>query len=217
MTGIAFSIASVRTEPHAAAPTVVFRVVVEDASGRPIQAALLRCQVYIEMRRRRYSTVEGERLSEIVAEPARWNETMRPLLWATVPLVLSRCEGRAEVDLPIACSYDFEVASTKYFHALDDGEVPLTFMFSGTLFAAGPSALQVTQVPWDTEARFRLPVRTWQEALKQHFGDSTWIRLGSQSFEALDRVRRSRGLMTWDQVVDALCADSLAPDSLGRV
>jgi uncharacterized protein DUF6084 len=210
MTDIRFTIVSVRTEPHAAAPTLVFRVVVEEPSGQFIQAALLRCQVYIDMRRRRYSAAEGERLSDIVAEPARWNETMRPLLWADVPLVLSRCKGTVDVDVPIACSYDFEVASAKYFRALDDGEVPLVFMFSGTLFAAGPSALQVAQVPWDAEARFRLPVRTWQEAMGQHYGDSTWIRLCRSSFDALDRVRRVRGFVNWDQVVDALCSETAA-------
>jgi hypothetical protein len=208
---VRFTIASVRTEPHAAAPTLVFRVRVEESSGAFMQAALLRCQVYIDVRHRRYSAAEGERLNEIVAEPARWSDTMRPLLWTTVPLVLSRCQGTVDVDLPISCSYDFDVASGKYFRALDEGDVPLSFMFSGTMFAAGPSGLQVTPVSWDSEARFRLAVRTWREAMDQHFGDTTWIRLQRESFDALDRVRRHRGFVTWDQAVEALCADSRLP------
>jgi len=140
---------------------------------------------------------------------------MRPLLWATVPLVLSRCEGSVEVDLPVACTYDFEVAAAKYLRALDEGDVPLLFMFSGTIFAASPAGLQVTPVSWDAEARFRLPLGTWQEAMDQHFGDSTWIRLGRPSFDALDRLRRARGLVSWDQVVDALCAETVAQSSVG--
>jgi hypothetical protein len=136
---------------------------------------------------------------------------MRPLLWTTVPVVLSRCEGTVDLDVPISCSYDFEVASGKYFRALDDGEIPLVFMFSGTIFAAASSALQVTQVAWDTETRFRLPAHTWQEAMEQHFGDDTWIRLGRLSFEALDRTRRLRGFTNWDQLVEALCDASPAP------
>ena len=163
MTGLRFAIASARTDPHTAAPTLVFRVIVEEPSGAFIQAALLRCQVYIDVRCRKYSGPEGDRLNEVLGERTRWNDTMRPLLWATVPIVLSRCEGTVDLDVPISCSYDFEVASGKYFRALDDGEVPLVFMFSGTIFAAAPSALQVTQVPWDTETRFRLPARTWRE------------------------------------------------------
>ena len=207
MMEVRFAVASVRAEPHAAAPTLVFRIRVEEPSGALIQAALLRCQVFIDVPRRKYSAVEGERLNEIVGEPARWSDTMRPLLWMTVPLVLPRCQGTADVDLPISCSYDFEVASSKYFRALDDGEVPLLFMFSGTIFAAGQSAMQVTQLPWDSEARFRLPVRTWRDAMAQHFGDSTWLRLERQSFDALDRVRRHGGYVTWDEVVEALCAE----------
>jgi hypothetical protein len=208
MIDINFSIASVRAEPHAAAPTLVFGVAFQETAGTAIHAGLLRCQVYIEVRRRRYSPVEGERLSELVGERPRWNETMHPLLWTTVPFVLPRCEGSAQVELPVACTYDFEVASTKYFHALDGDEVPLLFMFSGTIFAAGPSGVQAAQVPWEKEARFRLPVRVWRDAMDQHFGDATWIRLSRESLDALDRVRRQRGLLTWDQLVQALCAQT---------
>ena len=211
MMEVRFTVASVHAEPHAAAPTLVFRVHVEEVSGAFIQAALLRCQVFIDVPRRKYSTVEGERLNEIVGEPARWSDTMRPLLWTTVPLVLSRCQGTVDVELPISCSYDFEVASSKYFRALDEGEVPLLFLFSGTIFAAGPSALQVAQLPWDSEARFRLPVRTWRDAMEQHFGDSTWLRLDRQSFDTLDRVRRHGGFVTWDEVIEALCAEKRVP------
>lgn len=210
MIGLRFAIASARTDPHTAAPTLVFRIIVEEPSGTFVQAALLRCQVYIDVRRRKYSGAEGDRLNEVLGERTRWNDTMRPLLWTTVPVVLSRCEGTVDLDVPISCSYDFEVASGKYFRALDDGEVPLVFMFSGTIFAAASSALQVTQVAWDTETRFRLPARTWREAMEQHFGDDTWIRLSRPGFEALDRTRRQRGFTNWDQLVEALCDGSPA-------
>ncbi len=38
------------------------------------------------------------------------------------------------VDLPVPVTYDLEIASTKYFHALTDGVVPLLLLFSGTVF-----------------------------------------------------------------------------------
>ena len=207
MTGLRLAIASARSEPHAAAPTLVFRIVVDEPAGALVQAALLQCQVYIDVRQRTYSALEGERLNEIIGERSRWNDTMRPLLWSTAPLVLSRRQGSMAVDVPISCSYDFGLASAKYFRALDDGEVPLLFMFSGTIFRAGTSALQVTQLPWDTETRFRLPVRIWREAIEQHFGGTAWLRLSRSGFDALDRVRRRRGCLTWDQLVEALCAE----------
>jgi hypothetical protein len=214
MTAVRFAIASVRSDPHAATPTLVFRVVAEEPSGAPIQAALLRCEVYIDVRHRRYSVTEGERLCEVVGDRASWKDTMRPLLWATVPIVLSCCHGTVDLDVPIACTHDLEVASAKYLRALEDGEIPLVFMFSGTIFYAERSAVGVCQLPPDTETSFRLPVDSWREAMRQHFGDSTWIRLDRQGFDALDRVRRLRGFVTWNQVVEAVCAECIAEDPL---
>ena len=52
-------------------------------------------------------------------------------------------------------------------------------------------------------------------AMDQHFGDSTWIRLGRPGFDALDRLRRARGLVNWDQVVEALCAEAAAQGPVG--
>lgn len=210
MRGLRVAIASVSSEPNAASPTLVFRVLVEEPSVAFIQAALLRCQVFIDIHHRTYSGVEGERLKELFGEPARWVH-MRPLLWTTVPVVLSRCEGTVNLDVSISCSYDFEVSAGKYFRALEDGEIPLLFMFSGTIFAAESSALAVTQVSWDTDTRFRLPVRIWCEAMEQHFGDDTWVRLSRHGFDALDHVRRRRGFTTWDEVVEELCAGNPEP------
>ena len=39
--------------------------------------------------------------------------------------------------MPVVCTYDFEVVSVKYFSALGDGDIPLTFLFSGTIFYEG--------------------------------------------------------------------------------
>ena len=44
--------------------------------------------------------------------------------------------GATEIDLPVACTYDFEVAAAKYFHSLDGGEIPIVLLFSGTVFAS---------------------------------------------------------------------------------
>ena len=67
--------------------------------------------------------------------------------------------GGTDVELHVPCTYDLDVAAAKYFHALGDGEIPLILLFSGTVFAKGDGgALRVTQIPWDREARLRLPV-----------------------------------------------------------
>jgi hypothetical protein len=113
-------------------------------------------------------------------------------------------ESRTEVDLPLGCTYDFEVASAKYFHALDEGEVPLVFLFSGTVFTRGETGFSVEPVPWHKEAAYRLPVRVWRDLMDRYFPGSAWIRLGRESFDALHRFKGERALPTWDEAIDAL-------------
>ena len=47
--------------------------------------------------------------------------------------------GSTTATLTIPCTLDLDVAATKYFHGLDDGDIPLLFLFSGSVFyeAAG--------------------------------------------------------------------------------
>ena len=68
-------------------------------------------------------------------------------------------QGSAIVELPVPCTFDFNVAATKYFAGLEDGEVPLPMLYSGTVFyEAADGALQVSQISWAKEAKYRLPV-----------------------------------------------------------
>ena len=76
--------------------------------------------------------------------------------------MVPRFEGSTVVDLNVPCTFDFNVAATKYFDGLEAGELPLNFLFSGTVFyQGGVRALQVMQISWDKEARYRLPVQVW--------------------------------------------------------
>ena len=49
--------------------------------------------------------------------------------------------GSIEVDLPVPFSYDLQIASTRYFSSLDDGEIPLLLLFSGTIFGQADGRL----------------------------------------------------------------------------
>jgi hypothetical protein len=113
-------------------------------------------------------------------------------------------EGSIEIDLPVACSYDFEVASAKYLQSLDDGEIPLLFLFSGTVFAKAENGFRVEQIPWEKEAAFRLPVKVWREVMEAYFPGCTWLRLRRESLDALQRYKAEHALFTWDDVVGAL-------------
>ena len=61
--------------------------------------------------------------------------------WLHASTVAQGFTGRTEIDLPLPCTYDFEVSGTTYLHALRDGEIPLLFLFSGTVFTAGRDRL----------------------------------------------------------------------------
>ena len=56
------------------------------------------------------------------------------MLWTHTAAVVSPFTDSIVVDLPVPCTFDFSVAATKYFYALEDGEAPLSLLFSGTVF-----------------------------------------------------------------------------------
>ena len=97
-----------------------------------------------------------------------------------------------------------EVAAAKYLHALDDGEVPLRLLFSGTVFTRGETGFAVEQVPWHQEAVHRLPVRVWRAVMDAHFPGGGWIRLDRDSLDALARYRSARGLVSWEATLAEL-------------
>ena len=213
MTELVFDCIGVRAERYSAAPTVTFRLRVSETSGASIHALALRCQLRIEPQRRRYSAGEAERLADLFGDRSRWGETLKPLQFADLAVMLPGFQGGTEADLRVSCTYDFEVASAKYFDALADGEVPLLLLFSGTVFTKGPNGVMVERVPWDKEAVCRMPVRVWREAMDVHFPGTAWIRVRRETFEALQRYKSHRALPTWDDALDALIegAEESAP------
>lgn len=204
MTELVFDCLDARPERYAAAPTLVFRLRLAETSGQRVHAIALRCQLRIEPQRRRYRDDDAERLFDLFGEPSRWGETLRPLQFATVAQMVPGFSGSLEVDLPVACSYDLEVAAGRYFHALRDGEVPLLLLFSGTVFVDRPGGFAVEQVPWHKEASYRLPVAVWREMMDRYFPNSGWLRLRRETLDALQRFKSRQALPTWDHAVEAL-------------
>jgi len=203
---LTFAVLDGAMERYAAVPTFNLKLRITDSGGRGIHAIALRCQVRIETQRRHYSTLESERLLELFGELSRWGDTLKPLHFANLSQVVPRFTGQVEIDLPVPCTYDFEVAATKYFHALDDGEIPLLLLFSGTVFAKTETGFSVTQVPWSKEASYRLPARVWRETMDRYFPNSGWIRLGRETLDALQRYKARNVLTSWDETLDALLA-----------
>lgn len=208
MSELTFTVTAARAEPYAVAPILMLRLRIEETTGAQIHMIGLRCQILIDSQRRHYSPVEQARLVELFGEPPRWGETLRPMLWTHVPLMVKGFEGSIELDVPIACTYDLEVTSTRYFRSLESGEIPLRLQFSGTVFTRGGAGFQVEQVAWTKEAAYRLPVSVWQELLDQYFPGTGWISFRRDSIESLQEFKARRALPTWDDVATALLAEA---------
>jgi hypothetical protein len=204
MSELAFSVLGVRAEKHAAVPTLMFRLRIDETTGTAVHAILLRSQIRIEPQRRRYAALEQQNLLGLFGEPARWGDTQRSFLWTHATLNVPGFERSLEIELPITCTYDLEVTAAKYFQALEGGEVPLLLLFSGTIFAERENGYSVQQVPWDKEATCKLPLSLWRELMDAYFPDCGWIRVGRESLNALQRFRAERALLTWDATFAAL-------------
>ncbi|MGH9276859.1 MAG: DUF6084 family protein, partial [Acidimicrobiales bacterium] len=129
-----FAVAGAEPDRYAAAPTLVFQLNVTAPEGRDVHALALRCQIRIEPQRRRYDHAEEERLLALFGETPQWGDSLKPFLWTHASTVVAGFSGTTEVELPVPCTYDFEVTGAKYMHALDGGEIPLILLFNGTVF-----------------------------------------------------------------------------------
>jgi hypothetical protein len=114
-------------------------------------------------------------------------------------------------DLPLLCTYDLEIASTKYFSGLTDGVIPLLLLYSGTIFGVEDGRMTVRQVPWSTESAFPLPISVWRETVDRHFPDSAWFRVSLDTMAALRRFKTRNALPTWDSTLAALLTDAEPP------
>jgi hypothetical protein len=112
--------------------------------------------------------------------------------------------GSANVELQVPCTFDFNVAAMKYFQGLEEGEIPLCFQFSGTVFYQGGGSLQVAPVSWDKEAKFRLPVDAWKQMMDLYYPNCAWLCLGRDVFERLHEYKLRNGIPTWEQMLEGL-------------
>jgi hypothetical protein len=190
---------------YAAVPSLLFKLRVENLEEESIRSVSLNTQVRIAATQRHYDTAEQERLLEVFGEPHRWGNTLRSLLWTHTTLQVPSFSGSTVVDMPVPCTYDLDVVAAKYFYALEDGEVPLEFLFSGTVFYAGEDGrLQIARISWEREAECRMPVRLWKEMMERYFPNSAWIRLHKDAFDQLYDYKVRMGLPTWEAAVEAL-------------
>jgi Family of unknown function (DUF6084) len=207
-----FQVEGAEAVPHAATPLIALKLRITNfPATETIHAITLRCQVQIEPAKRRYVPNEQGKLLDLFGTPERWARTVKPLLWMNTSIAVPRFTGELLVDLELPCTFDFNIAATKYFHALDSGDIPVAVMFSGTLFYEGSNgALQISQVPWDRECIYRLPVSVWKDMMEMHHPNSAWLCLRRDTFEQLYNYKVRHGLPTWEQAIDRALASENA-------
>jgi hypothetical protein len=208
MPDLRFKIEEVAVVPFAITPTLAFKLRIANANAdEAIHTVALRCQIQIEVTRRRYTPEEQARMRDLFGEPERWSHTLRNLLWTHASMVVPSFEENTLCDLLVPCTFDFNVAVTKYFEGLTSGEIPLHLMFSGTMFYADPdNILQVAPISWEQETRFNLPVTTWREMMDSYYPNTVWLNLRRDVFERLYRYKIQRGIPTWEQTLENILA-----------
>jgi hypothetical protein len=208
MPDLHFAIIGANIAAYAAQPTLTFHVQISHSSEEEsacIHSIALRSQIRLAVTRRTYSVAERQHLREIFGEPQRWGQTLHDLLWTHINLNVPAFEKSIVIDLPVPCTYDLEVVSARYFAALADGEIPLTFLFSGTVFySEQSSSLQAGQISWQSEATYQLAVALWQDMIQHYYPGTAWLRLDKELISRLCQYKASQGLTTWDAVVEQL-------------
>ncbi len=206
MAELVFDCVGARPERYAVVPSMTFILRISETTGQQVDAIALRCQIRIEPARRRYSDAEAQRLKDLFGDTQRWADTLKPLQFTTVSIMVPGFTGSTEIDLPVTFTYDLDIGSTRYFAGLEAGEVPLLLLFSGTVFGAAEGKLQVQQVPWSKETSYRLPVSIWREAIDAHFPNAAWIKISRETLDELQRFKTRLALPTWDATVTELLA-----------
>lgn len=200
-----FQVENVSATTNAATPQLSFKIRISNSEQQPIHSIALRAQVQIEPVRRRYTEEEKTYLRELFGEPEQWNKSLQPLLWTIANVNVPGFKGNTVIEIPVPCTFDFNVAMTKYIYGLEDGELPISLLFSGTVFYAGPAVgLQVAQIPWDREASYRLPVRVWKEMMDRYYPNGAILSLRREVFDRLYEFKLQNRIATWDLVFERM-------------
>ena len=206
MPELSFAVESVAPMTSTATPVLVLRLKVSNATDEQIHSIALNSQLQIEPARRSYSDAEKSSLSDLFGEPGRWGSTVRPLFWTTLNNTVPGFQGSTSLDLRVPCTFDFNVAATKYFHAIEDGDIPVVLFFSGTVFYVANDRVQIAPISWSHQASCRIPAEVWKEMMRLHYPNSAWLSLRQDVFDRLYRYKVRNGIPTWEESIEHVLA-----------
>jgi hypothetical protein len=203
-----FKIEGAHAVPYGASPLLAFDLQVTNSGPEEaIHTVVLRAQIQIEVTRRHYTPEEQSKLRDLFGEPSRWGQTLKSMLWTNAIVIVPGFEKQTIVELQVPCTFDFNVAATKYFHGLSEGDLPLNFLFSGTVFYADSNEqLQVAPISWEKEAKFKLPLKTWKELIDHYYPNTAWLNLRRDVFDRLYQYKVRNGITSWEQVIERVLA-----------
>jgi hypothetical protein len=206
MPDLSFSTGEVMPAAYTAIPAICARLhITNSPQDEQIQSIILNCQVQIQPLGRPYSALEEAKLFDLFGERSTWGQTMKPLLWTNIVAKVPPFSQQTDIDLLLPCSLDFEVAANKYFYGLSAGTIAVSVLFSGTAFYRGnQGAMQIAQIPWDREVRFKLPFEVWKAAIDAHYPETAWLRLSRDTFDRLYRFKSARGIPFWNDLLEQL-------------
>jgi hypothetical protein len=213
MPDLNFQVEGASAVPYAAVPSVSFRLRVTNTKPEEVvHSVVLRAQIQIEVTRRHYSANEQARLRDLFGEPERWSQTLKNMLWTHAAITVPPFQKETVVEIPVPCTFDFSVGATKYFHGLTEGDLPLNFLFSGTVFYQGENdALQVAPISWEKEAKFKLPLKVWRDVIDEYYPNTAWLCLRRDAFERLYEYKVRNGIPTWEEVIDRMFLNADEP------
>jgi hypothetical protein len=210
MPDLSIAVVSAEAVKFAAMPAIAFDLNIKNADPlERIHNVVLRCQIQIEVARRKYSAGDQQHLRDLFGEPERWGQTLRNLLWTHAAAIVPQFTASTVVSMQVPCTFDFNVAATKYFHGLADGDIPLSLMFSGTVFYAdSEGCLRVAPISWNVETRFRLPLTIWKDMMDIYYPNSAWLNLRRDVFERLQEYKVRHGIPSFEQAIEIILAEA---------
>jgi len=210
MPDLSITVAHAEAVKYAATPSISFDLNLKNADpNETLHTVVLRCQIQIEVARRKYSGQDQEKLRDLFGEPERWGQTLRSLLWTHASVVVPQFTGSTTQSMHVPCTFDFNIAATKYFNGLADGDIPLCLMFSGSVFYNDhEGSLRVAPISWDKETRFRLPLKVWQDMMDLYYPSVAWLSLRRDVFELLHEYKVRHGIPSWEQTIEKILAEA---------
>ncbi len=215
MPELKFQVTGVDTSLRSITPLLHFQVQITNSLPQEtVQAILLTAQIQIQAAQRSYTSREKEKLVELFGPPEVWGQTLRNRLWTHANATVGPFQGTTQAILPVPCTCDLNVTATKYFDALEGGEVSLLFLFSGSVFyAAADGRLQVSPISWNEEGVYRISAETWRGLMERHYPNTAWLSVRRDLFDRLYAYKRRYGLLSWEQTLERLLQQE--PESAG--